>query len=327
VRLGTANIAAPVLFPRPAAGPPDVTSNYNSSNVYQQGLNVNDAIRLNDAWSVHVGASQDWFHVDNFNAQGVAQPGYRNDGMSASGSLAFKPVANLTTYVTYASSLQAGDLAPGTAANAGVSLRPYRSRQFELGYKLSLTGIDLNAAAFRIERPFANIDPVSRVFSLSGEQVNEGVELSVVGEAWTGLRVFGGLTWLDATMQDTPLASTDGKRFVGASRWKGNVVVEYAIPAVNGLTAIVDYQFATARAGNDTNTLEVAGYGLVDLGVRFAGQVAGRTVTWRLSANNVLDRHYWSTVAPSNITGTNAGNMVAHLGSPRTVVGSVAIDF
>jgi iron complex outermembrane receptor protein len=327
VRLGTASIAAPVIFARPAAGPPNVKLNYNSSNVYQQGVNLNDSIRMTQAWSVRLGASKDWFHVDNFNALGVTQAGYRSDGISASGSLVFKPADNMTTYATYASSLQAGDLAPGTAANAGVSLEPYRSRQIEVGYKIGLENLDVTAAVFRIERPFANIDPLDRVFRLSGEQVNKGVELSAVGEVGAGLRLFGGLTWLDARMRDTPLASTDGKRYVGAPRWKGNVLLEYALPAVSGLTASVDYQFATSRAGNDTHTLEVAGYGLLDLGARYRHELGGRPVTWRLTVNNVFDRAYWSTVAPSNITGTNAGNMVAHLGSPRTMVGSFAIDF
>jgi hypothetical protein len=42
---------------------------------------------------------------------------------------------------------------------------------------------------------------------------------------------------------------------------------------------------------------------------------------------NITDRHYWSTIGPSNITGSNTGNLVAHLGSPRTVQASVTVKF
>jgi hypothetical protein len=42
---------------------------------------------------------------------------------------------------------------------------------------------------------------------------------------------------------------------------------------------------------------------------------------------NVADVHYWSTIGPSNITGTNLGNLTAHLGAPRTVAASVTMDF
>jgi len=36
---------------------------------------------------------------------------------------------------------------------------------------------------------------------------------------------------------------------------------------------------------------------------------------------------YWSTIGPSNITGTGIGNMTAHLGAPRTMLASVTVDF
>ena len=37
--------------------------------------------------------------------------------------------------------------------------------------------------------------------------------------------------------------------------------------------------------------------------------------TWRLNVNNVGNTHYWSTLGPGNITGTNVGSYTAHLGS------------
>ena len=49
--------------------------------------------------------------------------------------------------------------------------------------------------------------------------------------------------------------------------------------------------------------------------------------TWRLNVNNVGDTHYWSTLGPGNITGTNVGSYTAHLGSPRTVVASMEVAF
>jgi outer membrane receptor protein involved in Fe transport len=46
-----------------------------------------------------------------------------------------------------------------------------------------------------------------------------------------------------------------------------------------------------------------------------------------VAVNNVTDKSYWSTIAPSNLTGTNTGNLVAHLGAPRTVLASASFDF
>ncbi len=236
VLLGSANINSPQRFPEPAEGPPDTGANFDSSTTYQQGLNVGDTIRFGEAWSTRLAVSQDWFHVDNYNAKAKALPEYSNSGLSPTASLLYKPANNVTAYVTYASSLQAGDLAPGSpgapgaVANAGESLAPYRSKELEAGFKASLANIDFTAALFRIQRPFANIDPSDNLFKISGNQVNKGLELSAVGEVVSGLTVYGGVTLLNARLEDTPLASTNDKTYVGAPKVKGNTLFEYQMP-------------------------------------------------------------------------------------------------
>ena len=327
VLLGSATIDSPQTFPEPKAGPPNTSANFDSSTTYQQGLNVGDTLRFSEAWSTRLAVSQDWFHVDNYNAKAKVLPGYSDRGLSPTASLIYKPASNVTTYVTYASSLQAGDLAPGAAANSGAGLAPYRSKEIEAGVKASLARIDLTAAVFRIERPFANIDPIDNVFKMSGNQVNKGLELSAVGEVVSGLTLYGGVTLLNARLQDTGIASTNDKTFVGTPKVKGNALFEYQIPAIQGLVALFDWQFTGTRPGNDTNSFYVAGYNLLDIGARYSSNIMGRNVTWRLAVNNVSDKNYWSTVAPSNLTGANTGNLLGHLGSPRTVLASASFDF
>jgi iron complex outermembrane receptor protein len=331
VLLGSANINSPKIFPFPAAGLPNTGLNFDSSTTYQQGINIGDTIRFTDAWAARLAVSQDWFHVDNYNAKAVELPEYANHGLSPTASLMYKPQSNMTVYATFASSLQAGDLAPtGTnppLINAGQSLPPYRSKEYEVGYKASLAKIDFTAALFRIQRPFANVNPTDNAFEISGLQVNRGVELSAVGEVISGLTVYGGVTLLDAKLEDTPLASTNDKTYVGAPKLKGNTLFEYHFPAVQGLVASFDWQFSGPRAANDTNSFFVAGYNLFDLGARYTSTVLTKSVTWRLAVDNVADKHYWSTVAPSNLTGANTGNLLAHFGSPRTVLASASIDF
>jgi iron complex outermembrane receptor protein len=331
VLLGTANINSPVIFPFPAAGLPNTGLNFDSSTTYQQGINIGDTIRFTDAWAARLAVSQDWFHVDNYNAKAVEQPEYADRGLSPTASLMYKPQSNMTIYATFASSLQAGDMAPtGTnppLVNAGQSLPPYRSKEYEVGYKASLAKIDFTAALFRIQRPFANVNPADNAFEISGLQVNRGLELSAVGEVISGLTVYGGVTLLDAKLEDTPLTSTNDKIYVGAPKVKGNTLFEYHFPTVQGLVASFDWQFSGPRAANDTNSFFVAGYNLFDVGARYTSTILTKNVTWRLAVDNLADKHYWSTVAPSNLTGANTGNLLAHFGSPRTVLASASIDF
>jgi iron complex outermembrane receptor protein len=335
VLLGSANINNPVIFPFPAAGLPNTGLNFDSSTTYQQGINAGDTIRFTDAWATRLSVSQDWFHVNNFNAKASRLPEYADHGLSSSASLLYKPQTNMTVYATFASSLQAGDLAPtgpvGAAGaalkNAGMSLPPYRSKEYEVGYKASLAKIDFTAALFRIQRPFANINPADNAFEITGLQVNKGLELSAVGEVVQGLTVYGGVTLLDAKLEHTPLAGTNDKIYVGAPKIKGNTLFEYNIPSISGLVAVFDWQFSGPRAANDTNSFSVAGYNLFDVGARYSSTLRTTKVTWRLSVDNVADKHYWSTVAPSNLTGANTGSLLAHFGSPRTVLASASLDF
>src|SRR5579863_2398429 len=319
VLLGNASIADPLIFPEPPAGPPDTLANYDSSDAYQQGVNLGDTLRLTERWLARVGVSQDWFHTDNYNSKRVLITEYSDHGLSPTASLLFKPAPDMTSYFTWASSLQAGDLAPAGTVNAGQSLAPYRSTEYELGYKLSLAKIEFGADVFRIKRPFANINTADNVFEISGQQVNKGLELTAIGEIAGGLTLFGGVTLLDARLENTPLPTTNDKLYVGAPKVKGNMLFEYKVPGVAGLTATFDYQFSTDRAGNDTNSFYVAGYNLFDVGARYRWN----NLTLRLAVDNVTDRFYWSTVAPSNLTGANSGSLIGHLGTPRTVLASV----
>jgi iron complex outermembrane recepter protein len=327
VLLGSANINHPVIFAFPAAGLPNVGLNFDSSTTYQQGVNAGDTLRFNDQWSARLAVSQDWFHVDNYNAKAVELPEYADHGLSPTASVMYKPESCMTLYTTWANSLQAGDLAPAGTLNAGTSLAPYRSTEWEVGYKVALPKIDLTAAVFRIQRPFANINPADKEFEISGEQVNKGLELSAVGDVVENLRVYGGVTLLNARLEQTPTLATNDKYYVGAPKVKGNTLWEYSIPAVPGLVATFDWQFSGTRPGNDTNSLFVAGYNLFDIGARYSSIILTKQVMWRLAVDNLTDRHYWSTVAPSNLTGANTGNLLAHFGTPRTLLAAVSIDF
>jgi iron complex outermembrane receptor protein len=106
-----------------------------------------------------------------------------------------------------------------------------------------------------------------------------------------------------------------------------NLLFEYRVPTPGGLVLTADWQHVGARPGNDSNTTWAPSYELFDLGARYVTQAMGQAVTLRLMVNNVADQRYWSTVAPSNITGTNKGSMVAHIGAPRTLALSAAVDF
>jgi iron complex outermembrane receptor protein len=327
VFLGTASIASPTLFALPPAGRPTHANIFISSVIHQQGFNVTDAATFNEHWSLRIAASQDWLWTDNYNNRSVRTGGYRANGVSPSGSLLYKPVANMTVYGSYGSSLQQGDVAPTTVANPGQALPPYRSKQAELGYKIAVSRINLSTAVFWLERPFANTDPADNVFKISGDQVNYGVEATLSGHLAKRLVVYGGLTVLDTNVTKTGNPATDNKRFVGIPGYKSSLLTEYQLPVGVGTFLSLTWQTFGRRPIDDINSAWTPAYNLVDLGVRYSHDLLSRATTWRVGVNNVTDVHYWSTLGPGNITGTNVGSYTAHLGAPRNVALSMEVAF
>jgi iron complex outermembrane recepter protein len=327
VLLGLASITTPVSFALPASGLPSHASIFLSSRVVQQGVNASDMATLSRHWSVRLAVSQDWIRADSFNNAGVQTSAYRTNGASPSVSLIFKPAPVMTLYGTYASSLQQGDIAASTAANPGQALPPYRSTETEMGYKVAFGRVDVSTAVFRLNRPFANTDPADNVFKISGEQINYGVEATISGRLTDRLITSSGLTVLDTNVTRTGNPATDGQRFVGIPAYRSNLLAEYRLPLGRAAFANVNWQLVGRRPIDDINSTWTPAYNVVDIGLRYAHPVMNRMTTWRLTVNNVTDVHYWSTLGPGNITGTNVGSYTAHLGSPRTIAASMEVAF
>lgn len=327
VLLGPASIAAPVVVGLPAAGLPTHNNIFLSSGVHQQGVNVADTVTLTRQWSARIALSQDWLWVDNFNNAGTKTSSYHTNGVSPSASLMFRPAANMTVYGTYASSLQQGDIASSTTANPGQALPPYRSHQQEVGYKLAVRRIDFSTAVFRLERPFANTDSADNVFKISGDQINYGVEAMIAGRLTDRLITSSGLTLLDTNVTKTGNPATDGRPFVGIPAYRSNLMAEYRLPLASPTFVNLNWQLVGRRPIDDINSTGTPAYNVVDLGLRYLHPIMSRMTTWRVTINNVADVHYWSTLGPGNITGTNVGSYTAHLGSPRTIAASMEVAF
>jgi iron complex outermembrane receptor protein len=228
--------------------------------------------------------------------------------VSYGASLLYKPTKNITTYYTYADNLQQGDIAPSTGvANPNEILAPYRSEQHEIGIKASVSGASFTLAGFRIERPFAYTDPGDTVFKVAGNQRNFGLEVMATGEIFRDLTAYGGVTLLDPKLEDTGRTTTTNKQVVGVPKVQANLLLEYRLPLLRGLSFNMNWHHTGKRAANDTNATWAAGYHTVDLGARFTTRVLERIpLTWRLEVRSTGNTFYWASIFPSSINGTRA---------------------
>jgi iron complex outermembrane receptor protein len=318
----SANIDHPLVFVEPATGLPVYNNIYVSSIIHQQGFSLGDTITFTPHWLVKVAASQDWTWVDNYNNKKVRTTGYDSNGISPSASLMFKPKPSMTIYGTYASSIQAPDIA-GSGLNVNQALPPYRSKEEEIGYKLTQSTVNFTAALFRIERPFANLNPTDNLFEITGDQINYGIELTASGHIIKPLMIYSGITILDPKLTDTGNATTNNKQFVGMPNYKSNILAEYQLPVLSGLFFNYDWQHVGRRPIDDINSTWTTQYNVFDMGFRYTIRAMGTALNWRISVNNLTNVHYWSTLGPGNITGTGTGSFLGHLGEPRLITMSI----
>jgi len=317
ITLGKATLANPVVFVQPVL--PNFENRFLAQKTDQQSLSFGDTIGFGQYVSVLAAASQSWITSSNISKTGAVTSSYADNGLSPTVSLIVKPRTNMTAYVTYADSLQQGDNAPAGTLNAGQGLAPYRSKEWEVGYKIDLNKVNLALALYQITRPYAFTAP-DNVFGLGGEQRNRGIELSGQGRVTSDLNVFAAVSLMDPKLLDTALPSISNKQILGLSTATLDVLLEYRVPVLPKLTLTTNVDYANRRAGNYTNTDYVDGYTVVDLGARYQIKIAGRDAALRLAVDNVGNERYWANITPAGqngYTGTDSGT--GTLGSPRTV--------
>jgi iron complex outermembrane receptor protein len=329
------------------------TGIYVSSIIRQQGFSFGDNITLTPKWFLRIGASQDWTWTSSYTdtaATGYSKTpvagGYTNQGVSPTASVGFKPRADMTIYASFVDSIQAPDIAAANSGstiitNASLPLPAYRSKEGEIGYKLRVRRINFSTAMFRIDRPFANyvanvVNPVCgsqsgtancETYEISGDQVNYGIETMMSGRIVERLMITGGLTVLSPKLTDTGIAATNNRNFVGIPDYKSNILAEYHVPFLVGTFFTFDWQHVGRRAIDDINSEYTPQHNIFDFGFRYTSKIFGKLTTWRLTANNATNVHYWSTLGPGSITGQSTGSYLAHLGDPLLITASMRFAF
>lgn len=132
--------------------------------------------------------------------------------------------------------------------------------------------------------------------------------------------MFGGISYLDPKLFDTGSALTSDKQILGLPKLAFNLLGEYRLPMLPGVTLSADVSHVSQRPANFSNTDFVKGYTLLDLGLRYQVDLNGQALAFRVSANNLFDKRYWANIAPTGQNGYNStDNGTATLGAPRSI--------
>lgn len=270
-----------------------------------------------DRVQLTLGGRYQTIEANNFGATGAVTSSYDDDALTPMVGLVVKPWSNVSLYANYIEGLSRGDIAPSTASNSGEALAPYVAKQYETGVKVDFGRMAAMVSVFQIEKPFGQLE--NGVFTDGGEQRNRGLEVSLFGEVTDDIRVFGGVTFLDAELTKTNAAATEGNRPIGVPEMQANLSAEWDTPFLAGLTLAGSVIYTGDEYVDTANTQDIPSWTRLDLGGRYETLVEGTPVTFRAAVENVFDESYWSGVA-----GSYGG---LGLGSPRTVTLSVTARF
>jgi len=90
-----------------------------------------------------------------------------------------------------------------------------KSKQYEAGVKQEWKGFGGTLSLFQVAKASGLLDPESNEYAVDGEQRHRGVEANVFGELAPGVRLLGGVAWIDAELMNTGVSAAIGNRPIG----------------------------------------------------------------------------------------------------------------
>jgi iron complex outermembrane recepter protein len=315
--LGKSNLADPAVLPTQPI--PNNGGQFKSAILSNQTIVTADTFHFNDQWAVQGVVSTSFLHSESFATTGaVTSNNSANGVVSPTVSLIYQPFSKLTVYATWANSVEQSDQAPAGTANVNQFLAPYQDQEYEVGVKYAVTpSLLATFALFHMTRPLAETDAVSNIFEVVGTQRNNGAELFLQGDIIPELSVFGGISYIDARLLDTGVATTDGRLVVGVPLFKADVALDYHPAFLQGFALTAGAHAEGERAATNTNNSFAPSYATFDTGVRFTKTIDKHIITARFQVLNIGNVFYYSSIADGNIVGSPGAN-TAYLGTPRT---------
>ena len=232
--------------------------------------------------------------------------------------------ANVSLYGSYVQGLSQGSSISTTSGYVrNYTFAPFKTEQSEVGVKW-------NAGTFTNTFGFYQItQPTLQSFTTSsggldatdgGQKRVRGLEWNSFGEMMRGVRILGGMAYVQSIQTKTDGGVLDGYSTAGAPRWQANLGMEWDVPGAPGLTLTGRVLGSSSQWLTGAHTLQLPGWGVADLGARYATKMYGKSTVLRLNVANVANRSYYSGVF-------REGTPIGTLGGPRTVSASLTVDF
>ncbi len=313
--VGTINALAPTPLPANAAA---LNANAPLDTDLQE-LYAFDVAHFATRWSTWVGMRFTRITQDSSLTDGSEATSLQQHLLTPWAGVGYVPWDGGFAYASAGSGVEVGNVPNHTAyvftgqalafANAGQVLPAQRSRQVELGFKQRAgQDLSLDAALFRITRPFADNVPVSsgcpapqtQYYDLCALQVagarverHQGVELSALWQALAQLQLRASAMALDArTITAVDPAWVD-KRATNVAPLSASLQAGWTPPALPGFAWTNILTYAGHKPVLPDGSLDLPSYWQWDTAMHYSRVIDGLHWTWRAGADNLTGRQYW----------------------------------
>ncbi|WP_086211481.1 TonB-dependent receptor [Acinetobacter sp. ANC 3813] len=254
---------------------------------------------------------------------------YSEDKLSPSLGIVVKPWGeDISLYTSYVEGLAQGSTVNNPLdANNGTTFAPFQTKQYEVGAKYQHGSWLHTLAAYQIKKPStitefytAPVNGASQITTDGGETKSKGIEYGFSGNLIDNLIVWGNLAYIDVEYTKGMSGKVDitGNTVEGQPEFTAGLGVEYSVPQLDGFSVNARANYVDRQYLNNTNTLELPDYTLLDIGAKYKTNIGGVDTTFRANIDNVTDEKYWAGVFNSGFT---------TLGSGRTYKLGLTFDF
>lgn len=304
-------------------------NHYKSLDSKHTALNLLDQIDFNEAWSVLVGGKLLHVNESAYNANGNNIRDTDLTRFLPQLALMYQPGEHTHLYASYAKGMSDGGQAPwyawgnpdkGIEGNAGVTLTPVHSTQYELGIKQQWQKLLFTAAVFDLtqDNQYTNSD---NYYINEGEQHNLGLELGLQGRVGSHLDVMSSLALTRSRLTGIQTAEYQGHQTQNVPAVRFASHLSYQVPQVEGWRLLAGMQYSSSKYANKTGTVKVPGYTVFDAGTSYNFRAYGYDNMLRFNIDNLFNKKYWRDA------GSFFGDDYLFLGAPRTAQLSWTVNF
>lgn len=240
--------------------------------------------------------------VDGSSRENRVQPWLYNVG------LAWDVARDVQLYGSYSRGLEEAGVAPAVASNRNEVLDAIIVTQREIGVRYAPSrAVSLVVAGFDTRKPYVGIDGATGAYRVLGQVRHRGVEASLSGRPAAGLSIVLGGVLLDPTLSSSA-SDTLGRRPVAVPRLRAIANVDYAVPAVPGLSLDAGFTHVGSRparsrvAAPGAKQLEVEALTSVNIGMRYGFRIGGNDVVLRAQLLNAFDQYSWEANTSETFT-------------------------